>query len=72
MSKLFASLRARMIEADVDQEHLGEIIYRSLSAVNRRMNNKEDWTQSEQYTIMDELRIPYDQMHLIFPKGGKR
>ena len=34
------------------------------------MTGKHPWTVDEVYTIMDLLRIPYDQMAVYFPPKG--
>jgi len=68
--KRYVALRAEMSKRDIRQVDLATKIGRKESYVSRRLTGKDPWSQGEQYVIMDWLRLPYDQMHIYFPKNG--
>jgi hypothetical protein len=72
MSRLkpFALLRAELVRRGWDYDTLALLLGRSVPHVTRRMNAWYPWDQDEQYKIMDEFEIPYEQMHEYFPKNG--
>lgn len=71
MTRLFGELRGRMTARGLDQPTLAYAIKRSTSYVSLRFRGLAHWGQDDQYAIMDELRIPYSEMHIYFPKNGK-
>jgi hypothetical protein len=70
MSKPFKELRAVLMLNDIDQIYLGKLLGKGLTYVNQRMTAKRAWSQDDQYKIMDECRLPYEDMHKYFPKNG--
>jgi hypothetical protein len=68
--KRFAKLRGALMTRSIDQEYLAEKLGCSVWYVTQRMCGHADWTQRDQYTLMDLLRIPYNEMHEYFPKEG--
>ena len=72
MSKPFRALRAEMVRAGFNQQaYLAEQMGKSKGYVSARMTGKKDWTQGDQYWLMDELHIPYERMHEVFPPHGR-
>lgn len=72
MIRPFAALRGLLAAHDYSESELAEKLGRSLNYVSLRLNAKASWSQDEQYTIMDLFNVPYDRLHIMFPKGGKR
>ena len=70
MARPHAKLRGALAAADVDQQYLARKLLLSTKCVSQRMTGKHPWTVDEVYTIMDLLRIPYDQMAVYFPPKG--
>lgn len=66
----FAKLRGAIKGAEMDHAYVAEHLNRSAFYVSRRFCGHEPWSQDDQYAMMDLLRIPYDQMHIYFPKDG--
>ena len=65
-------LKARMSERGVDsQEYLGKLLGLSAAPISKRLSGQCEWRVSEMYTVMDELDIPYGEMHRYFPKDGE-
>jgi len=54
----------------IEQDYLSEKLDRSISYITARMCGHADWSQRDMYTLMDLLRIPYNEMHEYFPKEG--
>jgi len=68
--KPYPHIRAGMTREGIDQEYLCELMKRSQFYITKRITGKEPWTQDEMYFLMDLFDIPYDQMHIVFPKNG--
>ena len=63
-------LRGRMVAYDVDAKYMSDKIGIGKSTYDHSMAGYRAWTLDEVYAIMDALNVPYDQMHLFFPKDG--
>lgn len=70
MKRPFSYLRGCLTRENIIQEYLCEYLKRSKGYVTQRMTAKKPWSQEEQYKLMDLCHIPYNEMHLAFPKGG--
>lgn len=68
--KRFAKLRGALTARSIEQDYLANKLGRSISYVTARMCGHADWSQRDQYALMDLLRIPYNEMHEFFPKEG--
>ncbi len=66
----YAALRGEFKRRGILQADIAAKIGRKEAYVCHRMTGKEPWSQEDQYTIMDWLQLPYDQMYYYFPKGG--
>jgi hypothetical protein len=71
MKKQFSKLRSKMLEYEIDQNELSEMLGRCIVYVSQRFTGKRPWDLTDMYKIMDEFKIPYEQMHEYFPKNGK-
>lgn len=69
---LYRRLRGLLAENDMTQADLARPTGLSVSAINQRMAGRADWTAGQMYAVMDYFRIPDDQLHIIFPKGGEK
>jgi len=72
MARPFAKLRGLLMQNDIDQRYLCELMKKSQTYITNRFTARQDWTQKDQYFFMDLLNYPYDQMHELFPKEGKK
>ncbi len=72
MRKPFSYIRELMMKYEIDQITLAEILGRCIAYVSQRMTAKKPWDLDDMYKIMDTFSIPYSQMHIYFPKNGKR
>lgn len=68
--KRFQQLRGYLAKYDMDQSDVQEMTGKSPTYVSNRMTGKMPWSQDDQYILMDELDIPYEDMYLVFPKKG--
>ena len=69
MRKSFRLIKSKMIEKDITQIYLSELIGKSSFYIMERMTGRRGWTMEDMYFLMDLLHIPYDQMHIYFPKA---
>jgi hypothetical protein len=67
----FRKLKGLMFEMDIDQAYLCKHLGKSHTYVTPRMMGRMPWSMDDAYTICDLLEIPYDQMPIYFPRGGK-
>ena len=65
-------LRCRMVRAGVDQMTLAGIIKRSPAYVGARINGHRPWDMNDVYRICDALRIPYEDIPVVFPPPGRK
>lgn len=68
--KPFAALRGAMITCGLENTDLANIIGRSATHVSRCLNNKAQFTLSEQYIILRKLNRPVQDLHKLFPENG--
>ncbi len=71
MARPYAKLRGLMVEHDDSQRDLGRLLLLSVGAISNRFNNRDEWKLSEMYAVMDRYRVPYDQLHSVFPPMGR-
>lgn len=72
MARTYAKLRALMMQNDDTQNDLARLMLVSPQAISNRMNNRSDWKLSEMYAIMNRYHVPHEQLHEVFPEGGKK
>lgn len=70
MNDKYRVLRAQLKAHDVDTEYLAAKLDVSASTVSRRMCGSSVWLQTDMYTIMDLLHLPYEKIPVVFPRGG--
>jgi hypothetical protein len=68
---MFRKLKGLMFENDIDQAYLCKHLGRSHAYVTPRMMGRMPWSMDDAYTICDLLSIPYEQIPIYFPRGGK-
>lgn len=67
MSQSYRKLRSRMMEHDMDLQHLARTIVRSRATASARLNGHEPWGLDEIYAVCKELDIPFEEIHIYFP-----
>ena len=70
MRKAYPILRGCLAKEGIGQSYLCELMGKSQGYITRRITGKKPWSQDDQYFLMDLCHIPYEQMHLVFPKRG--
>ena len=68
MLKKYTRLKVAMIEHDIDENHLNRMLNRGHAYVSNKLNDRASWRLDDVYKICDILHIPYDEIHLYFPK----
>ena len=68
--KPYALLRGAYTAAGHDQVSLGKKIKRCESYMNLRLGGHKPWDEDDMYRIMDELKLPHEEMHRYFPPRG--
>ena len=71
MARPYAVLRGLMRQNDETQTDLCRLLLLSRSALSDRFNNLTDWKIGEMYAIMIHYRMPFEQLHIVFPMNGK-
>jgi len=56
----------------MDQIALSKMLDKCVVYVNQRLTEKRPWELWDMYRMMDEFKIPYDQMHEYFPPPQKQ
>ncbi len=68
--KLFRLLRSEMLAKGLQNADIARIINRTPEFVSRCLNNRGQFSLSDQYAILKAIKRPASEMHLIFPEGG--
>lgn len=74
---MYRKLKGKMFENDIDQVYLAKQFKapngkpRSHFYVTERMTGKRMWDTEEIYTMCDLMEIPYEEIHIYFPRGGR-
>jgi len=68
--KPFTKLRAKVFEKGYSEADIAKLHNRGLTYVSQRFMARAEWTQGDQYFLMDLLNIPYVEMHEYFPPKG--
>lgn len=55
---------------DIDIPYLSKLTGITTASLYSRMRGGSPWHQSEMYDVMDVLRLPYDQLPVVFPRNG--
>ena len=63
-------LQAQLKAAGIDRKYHAELLKISLSSYYTKMRADRPWTVEEIYQTMDLLRLPYEQISIVFPPGG--
>lgn len=69
---MFSKLRGALRENDINQAYLAEKLGLCSMSVSNRFTGKTPWRLDEMYFAMDLIGAPHEQLHLYFPKSGKR
>lgn len=64
-------LRGKLREKFLTGEDVAKMLGRSVSYVRLRMEGKRAWDMSDAHTLMKELDLPIEQLHIYFPPGGE-
>ncbi len=67
----YLKLRGLLAENDMTIAELAYQLGKSKPHINQCLVGKSQWRLDEMYGILDYFEIPYDQMHIYFPKGGQ-
>ena len=69
--KLYSELRALLTANDYTQEQFARVSGIPIGTLQDRLCGKHPWTLDEAYMTLDLFRVSHNQLHLIFPPGGK-
>ncbi len=64
-------LRGKLREKFLTGEDVAKMLGRSISYVRLRIEGKRAWDLSDVHTLMRELDLPIEQMHIYFPPNGE-
>lgn len=67
MASPHKALRSLMCGEDINQEYLASLVGRSTTYISDRITGKRPWDFDTMCRIIDELKIPRDQIFLYFP-----
>lgn len=68
----FRKLRIAMMDQDKTMADLAPVVgVKTPSNVSDRFVGRTDWKLDEIYAVLDFLKIPAEDMHLYFPRGGQ-
>lgn len=70
MPRLFAKLRAAMLEHGDTAKDVANVLLIGTANVSLKLCGKAPWHLDEMYALMDRYHIPYERMAEYFPKGG--
>lgn len=68
--RLYRKLWGLMAENGDTQKDVARVLLVSPQSVCDRMCGRQDWKLDEMYLLLDRYRVPYSQLHKVFPKGG--
>ena len=68
---LYALLKSKMVLEDYNQKELAEKLNMNAPTLSSRLHGKYPFDIDTIYNICDILNIPYSDIPLYFPKGGK-
>lgn len=71
MARPFNLLRARLLEHGYETKDVARELERCESYVSSRMMARFPWNMDEMATIMEMIKEPWENVHRIFPIGGK-
>ena len=71
MKQKHLKIRGLLAEHGMTIAELAYQLGKSKPHINHCLVGKSQWRLDEMYGILDYFEIPYDQMHIYFPKGGK-
>lgn len=71
MSKLFPKIREMMRQHDLNNKSFAEELGIAASTLSGKLNGHYPWTSDEMWKIMELFSIPANQLHCIFPRGGR-
>lgn len=63
-------IRAEMVRHGMSGAEFGEKLGVSGATVSAKLCGKTPWTVDEMYYIMDLFNLPYNKLHVFFPKNG--
>lgn len=68
MTEKYILLKAKMIENGVTESQLSKHFGKSKFYFSQKINEMHPWKLSDVYDLCDFLQIPYDEIHVYFPK----
>lgn len=69
MKRPYTALRMLMAIQNWNQSSLAEIVERSDSYVQERMNNRKSWTVEDSYKILRAAGLPDAELTKYFPRN---
>lgn len=63
-------LRAEMLRRGYDGKTMAAKLAIAPATFSHKLSGQRPWDSWEIYTILDILGLPYEQMHIFFPKNG--
>ena len=68
---MFKKLKTELFANDIDQKTLCKHLSKSQTYITQRMMGRKPFTLDDVYGMCNLLKIPYEQISLYFPNGGK-
>lgn len=70
MPRLYRDLRGRLMAESIDWPYLAKYLNIFTATLTRSMTGHRQWGDEEEYKILDLIKEPYENRHIIFPRGG--
>ena len=71
MARLSGKLRGLMREFGDTQDDVARALFLIRISVSNRLRGAAEWKLDEMYALMDRYHVQHDQLHEVFPKGGR-
>jgi len=68
----FSALRFALAAIDMSCAELAERLGIVSSTLSLKMNDRQPFTQTEQYAILDILEKPDESLYEFFPRNGRK
>jgi len=67
---MYRKIRVRLLELGMEHRYLAKKLGMCPASLSGRMTGRFAWTIDDMYKVMDIMRVPYEELHEYFPKGG--
>ena len=68
--QLYSEVRKLMSQRGITNHDIAVKINRSDTYVSLRFNGHLNWDQDDMYIMMDMFHLPYELLHVAFPRNG--